>query len=119
MDIKITSENKNVRLIIVYRPPNKSKKTFLEEISDLLDSLENKTNLVICGDFNLHLDNPNDNYVKKFIDVLEHHDLVNQVNLPTSKMNHIIDLVIHTIDFLRTRKFCLCLFVTDVTGRHR
>ena len=96
MDIKITSENKNVRLIIVYRPPNKSKKTFLEEISDLLDSLENKTNLVICGDFNLHLDNPNDNYVKKFIDVLEHHDLVNQVNLPTSKMNHIIDLVIHT-----------------------
>ena len=38
MDTKITSENKNVRIITVYRPPNKSKRTFLEEISDLLDS---------------------------------------------------------------------------------
>ena len=64
MDTKITSENKNVRLITVYRPPNNSKRIFLEEMSDLLDSIENKTNLIICGDFNLHLDNLNDNYVK-------------------------------------------------------
>ena len=75
----------------------------MEEISDLLDSLENKLNLVVCGDFNLHFDNVNDYYVKKFIDVLEQHDLVNQVNIPTSKMNHIIDLVIHTKDKKITR----------------
>ena len=96
MDTKIISGNKNVRLIVVYRPPNKSKRIFLEEINDLLESLENKTNLLICGDFNVHWDNPDDNFVKEFIDILELHNLVNQVNIPTSKMNHIIDLVIHS-----------------------
>ena len=92
------SENKNIRLIVVYRPPDKSKSDFLEEISDLLDSIENKINLLICGDFNLHLDNLNDNYVNKFIEILELHGLENQVYTPTSKENHIIDLIIHNKD---------------------
>ena len=94
IDIKITAENRNIRIITIYRPPNKSKKLFLEEFSDLLDSVEDKINIIICGDFNIHLDCPNDYYVKKFIDTLEYHDLENQVKMPTSKMNHIIDLII-------------------------
>ena len=95
IDTKITSFNKNIRIITIYRPPNKSKSEFIEELSDLFESLEDTRNLIICGDFNLHMDNQNDRYVKKFIDILENHDLVNNVKSSTSIGNHIIDLIIH------------------------
>ena len=95
IDTKITSNNRNLRIITIYRPPNESKREFLEEISDLLDSIDDTGNLILCGDFNIHIDNPNEYYVKKFIDLLENHDLKNNVNSSTSISNHIIDLIIH------------------------
>ena len=36
--------------------------------------------------------------MKKFIYILENHDLENNVNSPTSISNHIIDLIIHNKD---------------------
>ena len=95
MDVKITSFSKNFRIITIYRPPNKSKNEFIEELSDLVESVEDIRNIVLCGDFNLHIDNQNDTYVKRFIDILENNDLINKVNSPTSIGGHIIDLVIH------------------------
>ena len=95
LDVKITSVNKNIRIILIYRPPNKSKNEFIEELSDLIETFEDTRNLVLCGDFNLHIDNQNDTYVKRFTDILENNDLINKVNSPTSIGNHIIDLVIH------------------------
>ena len=94
LDVKITSVNKNIRIILIYRPPNKSKNEFIEELSDLIETFEDTRNLVLCGDFNLHIDNQNDTYVKRFTDILENNDLINKVNSPTSIGNHIIDLVI-------------------------
>ena len=95
LDVKITSVNKNIRIILIYRPPNKSKNEFIEELSDLIETFEDTRNIVLCGDFNLHIDNQNDTYVKRFTDILENNDLINKVNSPTSIGNHIIDLVIH------------------------
>ena len=94
LDVKITSVNKNIRIILIYRPPNKSKNEFIEELSDLIETFEDTRNIVLCGDFNLHIDNQNDTYVKRFTDILENNDLINKVNSPTSIGNHIIDLVI-------------------------
>ena len=95
IDTKVTLHNKNIRIITIYRPPSNSKSVFIEEFSDLLESLDDTRNLVLCGDFNLHIDNQNDSYVKKFIDALENHDLINNVKSSTSIANHIIDLIIH------------------------
>ena len=95
LDVKITSVNKNIRIILIYRPPNKSKNEFIEELSDLIETFEDTRNIVLCGDFNLHIDNQNDTYVKRFTDILENNDLINKVNSPTSIGSHIIDLVIH------------------------
>ena len=104
IDTKITSDNKNIRIITVYRPPNKSKSRFIEEMSDFLDTIDDTSDLVLCGDFNLHFDNPKDNYVNKFKDILDNHELINNVNAPTSKSNHIIDLIIHNKSKKITKK---------------
>ena len=58
-----------------------------------MDTLNDNRNILICGDFNLHLEN-NDNYVSEFVELLDVHDLENTVKESTSLNNHIIDLVI-------------------------
>ena len=67
---------------------------FLDDFSNILDTLNDNRNILICGDFNLHLDDKDDNYVNEFIELFDSHDLENMVNKPTSLQNHTIDLVI-------------------------
>ena len=83
-------------MIIVNKPPSTSKRLFLNEFSNFLDTLNENRNILICGDFNLHLDVKTDHYVNEFIELLESHDLENIVNEPTSLLNHTIDLVIQS-----------------------
>ena len=98
INTKVTHINKNIQIIVVYKPPSTSKRIFLNEFGDFLNTLTDNRNILICGDFNLHFDNKNDYYVKEFVELLESHDLVNTVNEPTSLSNHIIDLVIHDVN---------------------
>ena len=94
MSMKVTRKNKCMQLIIVYRPPDTSKRIFIEEFGSFLDSLFENRNILICGDFNIHMDNNADNSVREFVELLDSHDLENIVNEPTTLSNHIIDLVI-------------------------
>ena len=96
INAKVTYTNKNVQIIIVYKPPSTNKRLFLNEFSNFLDTLNESRNILICGDFNLHLNVKTDYYVNEFIELLESHDLENIVNEPTSLLNHIIDLVIQS-----------------------
>ena len=95
IDISIKYNTRNIRMINIYRPPSKSKRIFLDEFSNMLESLSDLGNLLICGDFNLHLDAADDYYVNEFRDLLEVHNLKNSVKSSTSLSQHIIDLVIH------------------------
>ena len=96
INLKSTYNNKNIQIIIIYRPPSMSKRRFLNEFGELLDMLNDNRNILICGDFNLHLENKRDNYVCEFDELLESHNMENTVTEPTSLSNHIIDLVIQT-----------------------
>ena len=94
IDCTISIRNKNLRIITLYRPPRKSKRLFLDEFGLLLDSLNELNNVLICGDFNFHINDVEDSYVIEFLEILDTHDLFNSVNKPTSLSNNIIDLVI-------------------------
>ena len=96
MNLKVTYKNKSIQIIIIYRPPSMSKREFLRDFGDLLNTLNDNKSILICGDFNLHLDNRNDFYVSEFNEILESHDLENIVNEATSLSGHIIDLVIQS-----------------------
>ena len=95
IEAKISIRSVCIKIITIYRPPEKSKRNFINEFTAYIDSLGDLGKILICGDFNLHIDNENDIYVSEFQELLETHNLVNSVNAPTSIGNHIIDLVIH------------------------
>ena len=66
----------SVRLINVYRPgySKKARHTqcdFLEEYEEYLSDLKDKSGCpIIAGDFNFHVEKPNDLYPKKYLDLL-------------------------------------------------
>ena len=48
----------------------------------------------ICGDFNIWMDNTSDNRVSEFIEIINSHNLENEVQESTSRFGHIQDLII-------------------------
>ncbi|KAK6178226.1 hypothetical protein SNE40_013035 [Patella caerulea] len=89
-----------LRTLTIYRPPESKKNTstkkdFLDEFSVLLETLNTLPGyLVLCGDFNLHVDNCDDRYVKQFLETLDLWGLQQHVKSSTHDKGHILDLII-------------------------
>merc|ERR1712030_242557 len=49
---------------------------------------------ILCGDFNIHVDNPSDKTATEFLSLLDSMDLVQHVSGPTHNKGHTLDLVI-------------------------
>ena len=95
-----------IRLVNIYRPgySKKARHTqcnFLEEFEDYLKSLHNKQGIpIIAGDFNFHVERPDENYPKKLLELLDHFNLQQHIpNIPTHEQGGTLDLVITTKDF--------------------
>ncbi len=67
-----------------------------------------KDEVIICGDFNNHVNKPDDPNTKKFMDILSQFNLVQHINEPTHKVGNTLDLIItrrtsillnHKVDF--------------------
>ena len=90
----------NLRLVIIYRPPYSSEykvstSVFFTEFFNYLESLLLcKEPLVICGDFNIHVDDNDDGDSVIFCDLLESVGLRQHVDQATHVNGHILDLVI-------------------------
>ena len=95
INLELKRKNKILEVILLYRPPNSSKRKFLEEFSSFLETVTDLRNTVVCGDFNLWMDDEEDNYVKEFKEILEEFNIINGVLSPTSISGHTIDLVIY------------------------
>ena len=73
----ISSIGHDIRLFIIYRPPYSDEhqvltSVFFTEFSEYLESaVLSKENLLISGDFNIHVDNIHDSNAIKFSDLLE------------------------------------------------
>src|ERR1044071_2675080 len=52
------------------------------------------SDLLILGDFNLHLDVSNDYYSSEFLTLLQTFDLCQHITSPTHSSGHILDLLI-------------------------
>ena len=69
--------------------------SFFTEFSDYLENVVLcKEQLVVVGDFNIHVDVPNDSDSSKFLDLLESFSLQQHVVGPTHIHGHTLDLVI-------------------------
>jgi hypothetical protein len=91
----LSTKSKAFRVVIVYRPPKCSLSTFIDEFSELLpDIMLLRDDLVIVGDFNIHIDDPQCSQAKKFLDMLNSFRLSQHIQHRTHKHGHILDLVL-------------------------
>ena len=91
----------DLRVVIIYRPQSDSDdrripmSSFFTEFSDYLKTVVLcKEQLVVVGDFNIHVDVPNNSDSTKFLDILESFSLQQHVVGPTHIHGHTLDLVI-------------------------
>lgn len=97
-----------VTIIIIYRPPSTSCSLFIEEFQLYLETIDMvSANIIICGDFNLWLDDNEARYVAHFIDTIATFNLVNIVDRSTSVSGHTVDLVL--VDASRDLVCDLCV----------
>ena len=76
---------------------------FLEEFEILVESLiSTSSKFVLVGDFNLHINNPADNYVSEFLQLLTTYNLTQLTKQPTHVKRNCLDLVITGVDCDKT-----------------
>ena len=72
---QVSLKNKTIEILGIYHPPpkyNKTNTTFLDEITEQLTAkLPNMENAIILGNFNMHIEDPNDYNSKIFVDTME------------------------------------------------
>ena len=108
MEAVLSCSSGLVRLVNIYRPPYTKKarfteSMFLEEFDDYLSGLIHKPGQpIIAGDFNIHVERPEDLYPKKFLDLLSSYNLHQCVPLvATHNMGGTLDLVITAENMLK------------------
>ncbi len=95
MEVRFTVNNKAVSMVILYRPPDSNVGRFYEEFEEFLDCFNDDIMITyFCGDFNIWMDDGNSNQVRDFRDILECHSLKNNVQVPTARSGHTLDLVL-------------------------
>ena len=101
LEVSLTSGQKNpLKLITIYRPPPNTSNVytsskFFEEFSSLLETIDSTTgHFILCGDFNIHVDNENSPDTKTLTDMLDSCAAVQHVHEATHSKGHTLDLVI-------------------------
>ena len=100
MELEVQIDTKRITFILIYRPePScKNKYTiseFFEEFTDFLTHYQTyQHETIITGDFNFHVNKPDDYKAIQFNSTLEMFDLVQHVKSPTHREGNTLDLVI-------------------------
>lgn len=98
--ILIQNGSCSVRLVVVYRPERSKKNPysftdFIAEFTDIVDGIYlDKQNLLLVGDFNVHVDDARDREAVAFLDCLSACNLTQHVTKPTHRHGHTLDLII-------------------------
>ena len=88
------SAGETVLCACVYRPGTLTD-VFFKEFDDFVGSIFVKyRKFLICGDFNIHLDNKRSRNTVKFAELLSSYGLHQLVKVPTHKQGHLLDVVI-------------------------
>ena len=85
----------SIIFVLVYCPLITSVLQFCNELSEVLKEIVNiRGEMIMIGDFNIHMDITDDPNTITFNDFLDSFNLHNHVNFPTHKSLHYLDLVI-------------------------
>ena len=93
-----------INLSVIYRPPNSSVLAFAMNFLDLLENnINEKGRLLLLGDFNIPMNNPDSPDASIIKDVLDSLGLQNHIRFPTHRLHNALYLIIteHQENFIR------------------
>ncbi|XP_051797402.1 uncharacterized protein LOC127531665 isoform X4 [Acanthochromis polyacanthus] len=93
-DLRHHEWDRPIRTITVYRPPRGNKENFLREFENLLKKFPKDDSILITGDFNIKVNDENDNHATLFTEVLEANKFCQHVEEATHNRGNTLDLVI-------------------------
>ena len=94
-DFRLDLPSHCINLAIIYRPPDRSFQQFLDELYDYMERNINTTGkLLLTGDFNIKMNDEQNQETAKFLNFLESFRLVNHVHFKTHCQENTLDLVI-------------------------
>ena len=90
--------NKTLTIVGIYHPPLGSTRNtlarFLDQVSELVQYLfTNHKNLVLLGDFNVHVNKLDNQDTQSYLDTMEALGLVQHIDQQTHKLGNTLDLV--------------------------
>ena len=98
INLSTIQSRSSVVCLVIYRSGSDID-TFLSEFTAILETVAvYNCNVVITGDFNIHVDDALDRDARRFLDLLESFGLSQCVTGPTHKQGHTLDLVITRSD---------------------
>jgi hypothetical protein len=71
---------------------------FIFSVATLSPPLSLSHEFLITGDFNIHADDPSDNYSQQFLSILSHTNLTQRLSFPTRRHHLTLNLVINIAD---------------------
>ena len=82
--VEITLNSQSFRLVNIYRPPSCHFGAFLNEFETMVANyILHPSEIVFCGDFNIHMDDVDNQAAKRFKDLLSSFGLHQHVHEPT------------------------------------
>ena len=86
----------STRVVVIYRPGTTGRfSTFLDEFENLLIRLgEAKEPAIICGDFNIHMEDALNSQAEQFLSLLRDFNWINVVKGPTHTKGGTLDLIL-------------------------
>lgn len=119
MDLKLESKDRSIRIVPVYRPPSSKKRKY--PISNFYDDMENlvsyyktmKDEVIFCGDYNVHVNKPNNAETCRFNSIIESAELQQHVTEKTHNKGNTLDLVLSDQDSTTIKKCVVGDFMSD------
>ena len=94
-DFSVKLPGLSINLAVIYRPPERSVLQFAMDMLEYMEMNVNTTgNIILTGDFNIKMNNPDDPDMTTLSDLLDSFDLVNHVRFLTHRSMNTLDLVI-------------------------
>lgn len=101
--LSIQSAVYSITLLAIYRPPSNSTARFLDELRDLLNSLDSTLQLCLIGDFNIDILNPSKSITSDYLNILAHFGIECCIQSPTREELRGSNLASSCIDHINLR----------------
>ena len=100
LEMSLVKNSIKITLVVIYRSEKSTQhwytmETFFDELNEIMAHYNLvKNEVIICGDFNIHVNKPDATHTKKLNEILEMFGLTQHIHEPTQERGNTLDLLI-------------------------